>query len=120
MTSKPGQHRRERLPDRRGAETVELVYGDNAYTVTTGLYRDGRPGEVFLSGAKAGSDVDGLLADIGVVLSRLLQFGDRLEDIARGMARLGDGITPASIIGAALDRLTEDEPAASVNDGESR
>ena len=100
---------RERLPNRRSAETRELLYGDNAYTVTTGHYRDGREGEVFLSGAKAGSDVDGLLADIGVVLSRLLQFGDRLEAIAAGMARLGDGTTPASLIGAALDRLTADK-----------
>ncbi len=33
------------------------------------------------------------------------RFGDRLDDIAAGMARLGDGTTPASIVGAMLDRL---------------
>ena len=113
-------HVRDRLPNRRAAETRELRYRDKVYAVATGYYRDGRSGEVFLSGAKVGSDTDGLLADVGVLLSRLLQHGDTLEAIAAGMARLGDGTTPASIIGAALDRLTEDEPAAGMGDGETR
>ena len=97
MISEPHERRRERLPNRRAAETRELRYG-----------------------AKVGSDTDGLLADVGVLLSRLLQHGDTLEAIARGMARLGDGATPASIIGAALDRLTEDGPAAGANEGDER
>ena len=120
MISEPHERRRERLPNRRAAETRELTYGGNVYSVATGQYRDGRPGEVFLSGAKVGSDTDGLLADVGVLLSRLLQFGDTLEAIAAGMGRLGDGTTPASIIGAALDRLTCGESAAGANDGETR
>ncbi len=59
---------RERLPDRRQADTFEVRYGDNVYQVAIGYYPDGRPGEVFLSGAKTGSDSDGLHADIGVPL----------------------------------------------------
>jgi hypothetical protein len=43
-----------------------------------------------------------------VVLSRLLQHGDRLADIARGVGRLPDG-EPASIVGAVMDRLVEIE-----------
>ncbi len=49
---------RERLPDRRQAETLDLWHGGRRYHVTIGQYDDGRPGEVFLHGAKPGSDVD--------------------------------------------------------------
>ncbi len=73
-----------------------------------------------MHGAKVGSDADGLHADVGVLLSRLLQHGDTLDAIAAGMACLGDGTTPASIIGAALDLLVKDDPAAGVNVGERR
>lgn len=98
---------RERLPSRRPAETFNFRFGpdDARHHVTLGFYADGRPGEIFLHGAKVGSDADGLHADVGVLLSRLLQHGDTLEKIAAGMARLGDGRMPASIVGAALDRL---------------
>ena len=56
-----------------------------------------------LAGSKSGSHIDGLLSDIGVLLSRLLQHGDNIEALAAGTGTLGDGITPASIIGAALN-----------------
>ena len=49
---------RERLPDRRQAETVDLWHGGRRFHVTIGQYDDGRPGEIFLHGAKPGSDVD--------------------------------------------------------------
>ncbi len=42
---------RERLPDRRQAETVDLWHGGRRFHVTVGQYNDGRPGEVFLHGA---------------------------------------------------------------------
>jgi len=59
---------------------------------------------MFVRGAEVASDTDGLHADVGVPLSRGLQHGDTLEAMVAGMARLGDRRTPASIIGAALDR----------------
>lgn len=49
--------------------------------------------------------MDGLLSDIGVLLSRLLQHGDSIEELASGTGKLGDGGAPSSIIGAALDRV---------------
>ena len=67
---------RERLPDRRQAETVDLWHGDRRFHLTIGEYPDGRPGEVFIHGAKPGSDTDLLCDDIGVLISRLLQHGD--------------------------------------------
>ena len=96
---------RERLPHRRHAVVLDLDYRGNRHHVAIGLYDDGRPGEVFVSGARTGSDVDGLLADLGVLISRALQHGDSLETLVNGMGRLGDGKTPASIIGSILDRV---------------
>ncbi len=95
---------RERLPDRRQAETVDLWYDGRRFHVTIGQYDDGRPGEVFLHGAKPGSDVDLLCDDIGVLVSRLLQYGDDPASLAAGIGRLGNG-DPASIVGAIADVL---------------
>jgi hypothetical protein len=95
---------RKRLPDRRQAETLDLWHGDRRFHVTVGQYDDGRPGEVFLHGARVGSDVDGLCGDVGVLISRLLQHGDDPASLAAGIGRLGNG-EPASIIGAIADVL---------------
>ncbi len=42
---------RERLPDRRQSETVDLWHGGKRFHLTVGEYNDGRPGEVFIRGA---------------------------------------------------------------------
>ena len=99
---------RQRLPDRRQSVLLGLEHQGTRYDLCVGLYQDGRPAEVFLSGAKSGSDVDGLLADLGVLLSRALQHGDSIEELAAGMGRLGDGSTPVSIIGSVLDRVASE------------
>ena len=95
---------RERLPHRRQSETVDLWYDGRRYHLTVGEYNDGRAGEVFLHGAKPGSDTDLLCDDIGVLMSRLLQHGDAPASLASGIGRLGNG-DPASIIGAVADVL---------------
>ncbi len=51
-----------------------------------------------------GSDVDGLCGDVGVLISRLLQYGDNSASLASGIGRLGNG-DPASIIGTVADVL---------------
>ena len=98
---------RENLPNRRRAVIFDVEQAGATYSVGIGLYDDDRLGEVFISGSKTGSDMDGLLADVGVLLSRGLQYGDSVEALARTMSRLGDGTTPASVIGAVLDELTQ-------------
>ena len=95
---------RERLPDRRQSETVDLHYGGRRYHLSIGEYPSGQPGETFLHGAKQGSDVDLLCGDIAVLMSRLLQHGDDPASLAAGVGRLGNG-EPASIIGAIADVL---------------
>ena len=100
---------RERLPNRRRATTIKVTVGGNEYQLGVGYFDDGQVGEVFLGGSKSGSDMHGLLADLGVVISRLFQHGDTPATLAAGMARLGDGSTPASIIGTITDALAREK-----------
>jgi hypothetical protein len=93
---------RQRLPNRRPAETVELEHNGSRFTVTIGFYPDGRPGEVFTHGMRSGSNLDALLADACVVVSCLIQHGVEPREIASSMGRLGNA-EPASIIGAVID-----------------
>ena len=100
---------RQRLPNRRRAVLVTADHRDSAYEVGLGFYDDGTPGELFISGARTGSDIDALVADATVIVSRALQHGDDLADLAKAMGREGDGATPSSAIGAVLDRLVAPE-----------
>ena len=53
--------RRERLPDTRQSITHKFnVAGHEGY-ITVGLYHDGRPGELFITMAKEGSTIGGLM-----------------------------------------------------------
>jgi len=100
---------RERLPDRRPSTTMELVHDWRTYAVTIGfdIERD-RIGEVFTHGAKVGSAMDAILDDACVALSLLLQHGVEPAALASSMGRLGDGKTPASIIGSLTDLLARE------------
>ncbi len=93
---------RQRLPNRRENETIDLVFDGHRYHVTIGFAPDGRPGEVFCHGGKVGSGMDLILDDACVALSLLLQHGIDPQGLAHSMGRLGDG-APASIIGALVD-----------------
>ena len=77
------------------------------FQVTLGRYLDGSIGEVFISGAKAGSDVEAVARDGAVLLSIALQFGVPLEIIRHAITREQDG-TPSTIIGAVIDRLSHE------------
>jgi ribonucleoside-diphosphate reductase alpha chain len=71
--------RRERLPDTRQSVTHKFnVAGHEGY-ITVGLYPDGRPGELFITMAKEGSTVGGLMDCFGTAISMSLQYGVPLE-----------------------------------------
>lgn len=93
---------RLRLPARRLAETTTLAFEGAAFHVTVGFYPDGRPGEVFVHGAKVGSTMDRLLDDACVVVSRLLQHDVAPNELAGSMGRVSND-APASILGALVD-----------------
>ena len=71
--------RRERLPDTRPSITHKFnVSGHEGY-ITVGLYPDGRPGELFITMAKEGSTIGGLMDCFGTAVSMSLQYGVPLE-----------------------------------------
>lgn len=97
---------RMRLPDRRPALTLELEHQGIRFKLSSGVYADGRIGEVFVAGLKTGSAIDALIADAAVLVSRLLQHGVAPSDLAGSVGRLGNQ-QPASLIGAVVDRLLD-------------
>jgi len=102
---------RVRLPNRRRAITHDLVVGRAHYTATIGFDEIGRPRELFLDGAKAGSDMAAVLDDVGVAVSVALQSGVNAAAMAVSAGRAGSPPTAISIIGAALDLLAAYERA---------
>ena len=71
--------RRERLPDTRNSKTHKFnVAGHEGY-ITVGLYDDGRPGELFITMAKEGSTIGGLMDCFGTAVSMSMQYGVPLE-----------------------------------------
>ncbi len=100
---------RQRLPNRRPSLTFDLKLEGRAYAVTMGFDpRDGCLREVFTHGAKAGSTMDGILDDVCISLSLLLQHGVEPAALASSMGRLGDDLSPASIVGALADLLSRE------------
>jgi ribonucleoside-diphosphate reductase alpha chain len=71
--------RRERLPDTRQSITHKFSVAGHEGYITVGLYEGGRPGEVFISMAKEGSTVGGLMDCFGIAISMALQYGVPLE-----------------------------------------
>src|SRR2546430_1832178 len=104
------EDRRRRLPNRRRAETADIVIGNMVVSATVGFDETGAPKEIFLAGGKTGSAMDFLLADAAVALSVSLQHGVPAAALAKSIARIpetidGSATKAASIIGGALDLL---------------
>ena len=74
---------RRRLPDTRRALTHKFdVQGHEGY-ITVGLYDDGNPGEVFITMAKEGSTIGGLMDTIATLVSVALQYGVPVDSLVR-------------------------------------
>ena len=71
--------RRERLPDTRQSLTHKFNVGGHEGYINVGLYPDGRPGELFITMAKEGSTVGGMMDAFGTAISMSLQYGVPLE-----------------------------------------
>ena len=100
---------RQRLPDRRPSFTTELAFDGRSYSATLGFdVRTNRIAEVFTHGAKVGSAMDRILDDACVAISLLLQYGVEPAALAASMGRLGDGKSPASVIGALADLIAHE------------
>ncbi|MCA9232103.1 MAG: vitamin B12-dependent ribonucleotide reductase [Planctomycetales bacterium] len=83
-----GRPRRERLPDTRQSITHKFsITGHEGY-ITVGLFEDGRPGELFITMAKEGSTIGGLMDAFGTAVSMSLQYGVPLEDYVRKFSHM--------------------------------
>lgn len=71
--------RRERLPDTRKSITHKFSVAGHEGYITVGMYPDGRPGELFITMAKEGSTIGGLMDCFGTAVSMSLQYGVPLE-----------------------------------------
>jgi ribonucleoside-diphosphate reductase alpha chain len=80
--------RRERLPDTRQSITHKFSVAGHEGYITVGLYEDGRPGELFITMAKEGSTIGGLMDAFGTAVSMSLQYGVPLEDYVRKFSHM--------------------------------
>lgn len=81
-----GQPLRRRLPETRNATTHKFDIAGHEGYLTVGLFEDGRPGELFITMAKEGSTIGGLMDSIGTLTSMALQYGVPLEALAKKFA----------------------------------
>jgi ribonucleoside-diphosphate reductase alpha chain len=66
---------RHKLPDERLSITHKFSVGGHEGYLTVGLYKDGMPGELFITMAKEGSTVSGLMDSFACAVSIALQHG---------------------------------------------
>ena len=77
---------RHRLPDTRQAITHKFDIAGHEGYITVGLYEDGTPGELFITMAKEGSTIGGLMDTIGTLVSLAFQYGVPLETLVKKFA----------------------------------
>ncbi len=70
---------RRRLPATRQSLTHKFSVGGHEGYITVGLFEDGVPGELFITMAKEGSTIGGLMDTIGTLTSMSLQYGVPLD-----------------------------------------
>jgi len=81
-----GKPLRRRLSDTRTAITHKFDIAGHEGYLTVGLFEDNQPGELFITMAKEGSTIGGLMDGIGTLTSMALQYGVPLEALVRKFA----------------------------------
>jgi ribonucleoside-diphosphate reductase alpha chain len=66
---------RRKLPDERRSVTHKFSIGGHEGYITVGMYDDGAPGEIFITMAKEGSTISGLMDAFATAVSFNLQYG---------------------------------------------
>jgi ribonucleoside-diphosphate reductase alpha chain len=66
---------RRRLPDERHSITHKFSIAGHEGYITVGMFEDGQPGEIFVTMAKTGSVVSGLMDSFATAISMTLQYG---------------------------------------------
>lgn len=86
LQEQAGKPLRRRLSDTRTAITHKFDIAGHEGYLTVGLFEDGQPGELFITMAKEGSTIGGLMDSIGTLTSLALQYGVPLEALVRKFA----------------------------------
>ena len=83
-----GKPLRRRLLDTRKSITHKFDIAGHEGYLTVGLFEDDQPGELFITMAKEGSTIGGLMDGIGTLTSLALQYGVPLEALVRKFAHV--------------------------------
>ena len=86
LRAETGKPLRRRLTDTRTAVTHKFDIAGHEGYMTVGLFGDNQPGELFITMAKEGSTIGGLMDSIGTLTSIALQYGVPLETLVRKFA----------------------------------
>ncbi len=86
LQKETGKPLRRRLPDTRAAINHKFDIAGHEGYLTVGLFENGQPGELFVTMAKEGSTIGGLMDSIGALTSMALQYGVPLEALVRKFA----------------------------------
>jgi ribonucleoside-diphosphate reductase alpha chain len=79
---------RKRLPDTRPSITHKFsVEGHEGY-INVGLYDSGAPGEIFVTMAKEGSTISGMMDAFATSISLTLQYGVPLRDLVQKFSHM--------------------------------
>ena len=79
---------RRHLPATRHSLTHKFSVGGHEGYITVGLFEDGKPGELFITMAKEGSTIGGLMDTIGTLTSLSLQYGVPVEAMVNKFAHM--------------------------------
>ena len=88
LTALAGQPLRRRLSDTRTAITHKFDIAGHEGYLTVGLFENSQPGELFITMAKEGSTIGGLMDGIGTLTSLALQYGVPLDALVRKFAHV--------------------------------
>jgi ribonucleoside-diphosphate reductase alpha chain len=88
LRDEAGKPLRRRLSDTRTAITHKFDIAGHEGYLTVGLFANGMPGELFITMAKEGSTIGGLMDGIGTLTSLALQYGVPLDALVRKFAHV--------------------------------
>jgi ribonucleoside-diphosphate reductase alpha chain len=88
LRQQAGKPLRRRLSDTRTAVTHKFDIAGHEGYLTVGLFENGQPGELFITMAKEGSTIGGLMDGIGTLTSLALQYGVPLDALVRKFAHV--------------------------------
>src|SRR5215472_7452045 len=88
LRAEAGKPIRRRLSETRPAITHKFDIAGHEGYLTVGLFDDGRPGELFITMAKEGSTIGGLMDTIGTLTSLSLQYGVPVEAMVNKFAHM--------------------------------